>query len=1255
MYLNTATFLDILDGRYRLLRLLGEGGMGSVYLAQDIFDESNAEYALKILKPHLQDEIAAFRHEFALLSEMKHPNIARVYIYGTVADSGANYYTTEFINGDNFYQVAREQTYETLILLTSQVCSALDYLHGRGVLHRDLKPENILVGKDGLGRLQAKLCDFGLARRGEGCEQGFCGSLDYAAPEIMRGEAAGVKSDLYSLGVILYQTVTGRLPFESDNLAESLKKRLEVRPVHPAKYHPDLPEALGSVILKLLEPNPIERPDGARAVIEDINSGMGLQISMDTADSLRAIVHCGHYIQVMGELDYLENAAADFGSAGSARTILIKGPFGCGKSRLLDEWRVWCQLEGLPIYQTRAGGGNGLKVIKSWLGQLLGDPAEVRKDKNIAKLLDQYASTLLQLIPAYYTEIVDNVETLSDEGKRLKNYEDLYQIFSKLLSRRPAILSADDLHLADQATIEVLRYMLQGRVRPNAIWVLAFDDGSEVENNDAARGSDGSSLERFRLSFDREILLRGYEPVQIEGYLKSIFADQLPAQPFIDSLLKATGGIPLFIEELLLELLTQKQIRHQLGAWVFPTEISGVEISGGFADLLMRRLESVTEEMRHVLHILSLVQTEIPLTTIATVSGKTENRTLATLKETVKMGLVRQDVVGGQIRLRLAHQSIADKLKGELQTSEQRRLSLILAEKLKESGQFDDWAGEIAKLYFNAGMMQEVVDWAARAGSIARSTFQNDVALRQFYLGLQVLEQDNESPQKQIPIRLQISELEYLAGHIPEAIGVLEKFLEKFSCKIRSEEIAALLQHLAEVYEHKGELSEALNCWDAALKHLRGGERARALSQVGWIKFRQGEVRKALELCQVSLDELVKSGDTSGQAIIHNALGRIHFYSGDLEATQKHWDSCLKLRRLNPDKKGLADIHNNLGIVYSCSGDTEGARRQFEMAAQLSKEVGDFTRLNGLLVNLGIMAFEAGDLNMAQRYYSEALDFFRRGGSDREQLDCMNNLGEINFLRSNYREAHDFWQECLKICSETGYVQGTIEPLTYLGTLYVAANCITPGKQYLDQAWEIAEETQALKEQALILEQRGIIALQERQFVEAKINFNKSLVALEGMNLVYLTSRLQLRLAELAWYEGEKSEYIALLEQLRTEIDSQESGWLKAELNLLLGFNLRSDSTEEALNIAISLGQTFPDLLWRAYWLRGRFHHHRQHYGSAGENYQKAIETVKKIIVRLPEDLKDGYSRHPELMLLRDNATKLKSEIIAARSANHVG
>jgi serine/threonine-protein kinase len=1235
-----STKSEFLNGRYHLIRLLGQGGMGSVYLVEDIFDRGR-QYALKVLPPGSSEEAAAFRREFALLAEFSHPNIARVYSYGVLPETGASFYTTEYIRGCDFYQVVRDQDWQTLLDLTVQVCRALSYLHGRGILHRDLKPDNILVEKDSSGQLTAKLCDFGLALRGESAGEGFSGSLDYAAPELLKGASSDQRADLYALGVTLYQSATGKLPFPSENIAETLKKRLEIRPVRPSKFNPHLPVVLEEIILALLEPRVEERPASARQVVERLFAGLNLPLAFETADTMRAVVHSGRYVEQAGEYKTLRDLATCFCLRGESDTVLIRGSFGCGKSRLLEEWRTACQLEGLPFVLARANQGEPFSVLKSWLQQLLGDPSQSENLPRHADILANYENTLSLLLPAYFgSQHKSQPAPAPPQIQRLKIFEDLYHVFYDLLGQSTGVLAVDDLHLADQGTLEALRYMLQASQPPRALWAFALEDGPDSQ----------TILAQLRLPLNREIVLSGFQPEQLAEYLRNIFGGQLPEMSFYESLSKNTGGIPLFIEESLFDLMTRGQIKSQLGAWSFPSSLDNLSVAQGFADFLIRRRKSISSEECALLRIVSLADGHLPSNVLASLIGQKDERVNNLLQGLKNAGLIFTEKTGGITRVRLRHPSLAESLRAEIPATESKILRLKLARLLQSEGSDSEWTGEISRLLYDAGRLKLAADWGIRAADRAKAAFHNDGALAFYSLSLAAMEKSGASLEAQAKLRLNISELEALNGRIPEAIDALKEFFEKWQHELNPAQRALICEKLAAVYERKGDIAEALACWHIAYKlQTHPANRLPILANLGWVHYLKGDVQTALDLCRKALQEIEAEDDIANQALIHNTLGRIHFFSGDLDQARDHWGHCLQLRQSGTDHRSLADSYNNMGVVLSSAGEVEEARRHFEMALKLSAEVGDALRRNGLLINLGIMAYEAGDLDLAQRRYGEALEFLRRSGSDRELLDCLNNLGEISLLRADYGSAREYWQECLKICLTSGFQQGSIEPLTYLGALHIACNDIVQGQHFLDQAWQKAVDTQSLKEQALIEEQRGILALRKRQFEEAKILFHHAQLILEEQKQSLLVSRLSLRCAELAWYSGDKSGY----ESIMTNLANQDSRWFEAELNRLKGFDLRNNRCEPSLDLAVDKSQTFPDLLWRAYWLRGRFYHHRRRFGHAGENYQKAIEVLRNIITRMPADLKNSYADHPDIVLLKDNSTKLKIEIMNARSQNH--
>lgn len=246
---------DLFAGRYRIVEDLGEGGMGRVY---KVFDEEMKEtLALKLLLPEIADDsatIARFRNELRLARMISHPNVCRV--HDIDRDDGTHYLTMEFVEGRSLRTVLdehKELAPEAAVSLAGQIAAGLAAAHGRGVVHRDLKPQNVMVDAAG----HARIMDFGLAlssgAEGEDRRGPIIGTPEYMSPEQAEGREADGRSDIYALGVMLYEMVTGRRPFAGRSTAEVLHKQRTERPEEPGKLRPLLPEGLDRVILNCLE------------------------------------------------------------------------------------------------------------------------------------------------------------------------------------------------------------------------------------------------------------------------------------------------------------------------------------------------------------------------------------------------------------------------------------------------------------------------------------------------------------------------------------------------------------------------------------------------------------------------------------------------------------------------------------------------------------------------------------------------------------------------------------------------------------------------------------------------------------------------------------------------------------------------------------------------------------------------------------------------------------------------------------------
>jgi eukaryotic-like serine/threonine-protein kinase len=277
----------MISNRYELEGRLGSGGMSSVYRATDRVLERTV--AVKVLAEHLSDDekfVARFRREALAVAKLIHPNIVQV--FDTGVDSGRHYIVMEYVEGRSgaqLLQSSRELTPEEAVEIGAQACAGLEFAHRQGIIHRDVKPGNLMViggpagnGDAGDGEMTVKLTDFGIARAGEQTRLTQVGSVvgtaAYLAPEQARGEEATPASDVYALGVVIYQLLTGRLPYEGSSLAEMAIRRESERPLSPSSYNPDVPETLSTAVLLALQGDPTARYSSARALADGLRTGL---------------------------------------------------------------------------------------------------------------------------------------------------------------------------------------------------------------------------------------------------------------------------------------------------------------------------------------------------------------------------------------------------------------------------------------------------------------------------------------------------------------------------------------------------------------------------------------------------------------------------------------------------------------------------------------------------------------------------------------------------------------------------------------------------------------------------------------------------------------------------------------------------------------------------------------------------------------------------------------------------------------------
>jgi serine/threonine protein kinase len=271
-----------LSGRYETGEKLGTGGMSNVYKATDRILERTV--AVKILAEHLSDDerfVARFKREALAVAKLIHPHIVQV--YDTGVDDGRHYIVMEYVEGRSGAQILQRHgpvEPEIAAEIGVQACAGLDYAHRRGIIHRDVKPGNLMIvgGPVGGGEMIVKLTDFGIARAIEQTRITQVGSVvgtaAYLSPEQVRGEEATPATDVYALGVVLYQFLTGRLPYEGSSLAELAVRQQNEKALPPSTYNSEVPETLGAAVLRALEGDANRRYASADELAQGLRLGL---------------------------------------------------------------------------------------------------------------------------------------------------------------------------------------------------------------------------------------------------------------------------------------------------------------------------------------------------------------------------------------------------------------------------------------------------------------------------------------------------------------------------------------------------------------------------------------------------------------------------------------------------------------------------------------------------------------------------------------------------------------------------------------------------------------------------------------------------------------------------------------------------------------------------------------------------------------------------------------------------------------------
>ena len=710
--------------RFKIIRRLGKGGTGIVYLAHDT--HRGLDVALKMLQQDSPYGILRLKNEFRSLAEVSHTNL--VDLHDLHQDANTWFFTMEYVDGVDFLDWVRpvsEQTGEReldLLRLRSameQLASGVATLHASGHLHRDIKPSNLLVDKSG----RVVILDFGLATHMNQIDirdiRGFSGTLEYMAPEQSDGSDPVAASDWYSVGVVLFEALTGQLPFQGKALQVALQKKQNNGPA-PRTIHPRVPPDLDALCESLLRCKADERADEdqiLQALGVELEESMIMQGSTTSLSSMPRLI---------GRESHLGTLVAAMGAVRKGKSVLcsVHGRSGMGKSALvryfLEPLRRRSDVLVLKgrCYERESVPYKAFdRVFDDLTRQLNQMPRAL-----IQQLIPNGIAALTQLfpvllnVPAISQAVDEEGQSLDFSETRQMAFEAARQLFRSLANRWLLAIHIDDVHWGDEDSIALMAEIFQRPDAPQFMMLCSF-------HTEAIHGSAFVRFLRFmvaRSSHDflgREIEIGPLDDRQARSLARFLLRDVTQMDRHLDKIVSEAGGNPFFIESLSRHLTEFQENRGRGNAF----ETGAMTIDS----LVGSRLAIVDPSALRLLQVVAVSNKPLlrSLAVEVTALGAQSERDISQLRAAY---LLRVKTIDGEDYLEMYHDRLRSTVLGTMTDKVMTQLNLEIALCLERVGQ--DQPESLVDHFVQAGELDRARQYTAESASRAKSKMAFDHA-----------------------------------------------------------------------------------------------------------------------------------------------------------------------------------------------------------------------------------------------------------------------------------------------------------------------------------------------------------------------------------------------------------------------------------------------------------------------------------------------------------------------------------------------
>lgn len=997
-------------GIYHVGGELGRGGMGTVYRAETTAEgpagPPGTTVALKVFRQELVEDARAFarcRLEAEIGKEIRHGNLVRTYGIGSADLDGApcHFMVMELIEGKTLKGLLAElgAIPESMLLeIADQVLAALEAIHARGVVHRDIKPENIVITPD----QRVLLMDLGVALREAGQERTrageFVGSLAYAPPEQFSGRDVSRRSDLYALGVTLYELATGKNPFPQKEIGALVGAKLDAEIPPPRSVNPDLDQFWDQVIATCVRREKAERFAGAaelRGILREGEKSEWWRLrAAPSAERVLKRLRGDRRTPLVGRDAEAKLLRETYGKAREGGAVLlVRGPSGSGKSRLLYDFLEEVAGAGGPAIAAGQGTGAGgvaygpfLDAFGDLLGGGAGDPR--------ARLRELLADT-----PGVVEPLAEFLRGGLQPGPESALSKDALfaatpKVLRALAAERPLVLLLEDLHLAGAESVELFAHVARWAPGAPLLLVGVYADDEIPE---------GSPLHELAAKAERlqtaTTLAIGNLPAAVtEDLVRHVVRHERTVRALAPMLRAKSEGNPLVVLEALAHLEQRKVLAEKNDGLELTGPPDEAALPATVRDLAALKLATLDDEQRETLEVASILGAEFDAALLAEVLGTKLIELLQRLA-----GLERQHRLvlgsGGRNLFRFARRQLFEAIYDGVPEALRAEYHSLVADTLLGSGETPggERAYAILRHLFHAGRTTEAEPFLEAALDYMSASFHASYAAP--FLEKVAAAFVPAAPAKRLAIAMKLWALYELLASRKDQMRVLDDART---------------------------LAEALG--DAAAR-----ARVHALRAGTYWYF--GDYGKAGEEAQAGLALAKEAGDRKWEATCMHTLGVVAYRHGKPADAAALWREALEVRRGIGDRRGEASTLQALALVMPSIGEGDAVLATMQQALAIWREIGERRGEAVMLMNIGNQFVDTARYEEGLSHLEQAIERHRETGALVSEATTLANLGRAQEIVGFVDEARASWARALQLFTELGDPNGEMAVRVMVGSV----------------------------------------------------------------------------------------------------------------------------------------------------------------------------------------------------------------------------